>query len=58
MREFCERTGIPYVDATPALERRVRSGENMYFPDESHLNEEGESVLAETLGPFLRALVP
>jgi lysophospholipase L1-like esterase len=58
MREFCERAGIPFVDATPALERRVRSGENMYFPDESHLNEEGESVLAETLGPFLRARVP
>ena len=58
MREFCERAGIPFVDTTPALERRVRSGENMYFPDESHLNEEGESVLAETLGPFLRARVP
>jgi lysophospholipase L1-like esterase len=58
MREFCERAGIPFVDATPALERRVQSGENMYFPDESHLNEEGESVLAETLGAFLRARVP
>jgi lysophospholipase L1-like esterase len=54
MRQFCEQAGIPLVDATEALERRVQSGENVYFPDESHLNEDGESVLAETLAPFLR----
>jgi len=56
MRRFCEQTGIPFVDSTPALERLVKSGENAYFPDESHLNEAGEAVLADTIAAFLRSL--
>jgi lysophospholipase L1-like esterase len=56
MREFCDRAGIPFVDTTAALERQVQSGENMYFPDESHLNEAGESVLADTLAAFLKSM--
>ena len=56
MRRFCEQTGIPFVDSTPALERLVQSGENAYFPDESHLNEAGEAVLADTIAAFLRSL--
>lgn len=55
MRRFCEQAGIPFVDSTPALERLVRSGENVYFPDESHLNETGEAVLADTIAAFLRS---
>jgi hypothetical protein len=31
----------------------VRAGENVYFPDESHLNEAGHRVVAETLAKFL-----
>ena len=35
---------------------RVQSGENVYFPDESHLNEAGEAVLADTLAAFLKSM--
>jgi hypothetical protein len=31
----------------------VRSGENVYFPDESHLNETGHAVVADALAAFL-----
>jgi lysophospholipase L1-like esterase len=55
MRRLCEAEGIGFLDTTAALEARVRAGENMYFPDESHLNEAGESLLAEMLATFLRA---
>jgi lysophospholipase L1-like esterase len=55
MREFCERAHIPFVDTTDALSARVESGENVYFPDESHLNETGQAIVAETLATFLRA---
>ena len=55
MREFCERAHIPFVDTTDALSTRVESGENVYFPDESHLNETGQAIVAETLAAFLRA---
>jgi len=55
MRRFCEQAGIPFVDSTPALEGFVRSGENAYFPDESHLNEAGEAVLADTIAAFLKS---
>jgi lysophospholipase L1-like esterase len=54
MREFCERAQIPFVDTTDALSARVEAGDNVYFPDESHLNETGQAIVAETLAAFLR----
>jgi lysophospholipase L1-like esterase len=55
MRQLCDAEGIPFVDTTAALESRLQAGENVYFPDESHLNEAGEALVAETLAVFLRA---
>jgi lysophospholipase L1-like esterase len=54
MRRFCQQAGIPLVDVTAALEARVRAGENMYFPDDAHLNEGGQSVVADMLAAFVR----
>jgi lysophospholipase L1-like esterase len=54
MRRFCERAGIPLVDVTAALEARVVAGDNMYFPDDAHLNEAGQSIVADTLTAFMR----
>jgi len=54
MRRFCVEAGIPFVDTTPALAARLAEGENVYFPDESHLNETGEAILAEALAAYLR----
>ena len=54
MRRFCDQAGIPFLDLTAALQERVEGGENMYFPDDSHLNEAGEALTAATLAEFLR----
>jgi hypothetical protein len=54
MQRFCAQAGIAFLDTTPALMARVAEGENVYFPDESHLNETGEAILAETLAAYLR----
>jgi lysophospholipase L1-like esterase len=54
MRAFCSQAGIPLLDATAALAARLAQGENVYFPDESHLNETGEAILANALEGFLR----
>jgi len=56
MRRFCESVGIRFLDTTDALAARVRAGSNVYFPDESHLNETGHSVVAETLRSFMKDL--
>jgi lysophospholipase L1-like esterase len=53
MARFCAETGIRFLDTSEALAARVRTGENVYFPDESHLNEAGHAVVAETLAAFL-----
>jgi len=53
MRRFCAEAGIPFLDLTEALQNRVERGENMYFPDDSHLNVAGEAVTAEVLTEFL-----
>jgi lysophospholipase L1-like esterase len=55
LRDLCETAGIRFLDTTPALERRVESGDNVYFPDDSHFNELGHALVAETLAGFLRA---
>jgi lysophospholipase L1-like esterase len=57
MRRFCERAGIRFLDTTDALGARVRAGSNVYFPDESHLNETGHAVVADTLRSFLKTVV-
>jgi hypothetical protein len=58
LREVCEQAAIPFVDTTDALQQRFEAGENVYFPDESHLNELGESVVAEALATFLEQRTP
>lgn len=55
MEQLCAETGIPFLDTTTALAARAGAGENVYFPDESHLNEAGEALVAETLAAFLKA---
>jgi lysophospholipase L1-like esterase len=54
MRDLCESNGIPLLDTTPVLQQRVESGENVYFPDDSHLNETGLAVVADALARFLQ----
>lgn len=54
MARLCAEAGIPFLDTTPVLAARVATGENVYFPDESHLNEAGELLIAETLAVFLK----
>jgi lysophospholipase L1-like esterase len=53
MQQFCEERGIPMIDTTDALTQRFTRGENVYFPDESHLNERGQAVVADTLAAYL-----
>jgi lysophospholipase L1-like esterase len=53
MARFCERAGIPLLDVTQALQERVEAGDTMYFPDDSHLDEKGEALVAESLHAFL-----
>ena len=53
LREFCAESGISFLDTTDALTARVVAGENVYFPDESHFNEIGHRIVADTLAKFL-----
>jgi lysophospholipase L1-like esterase len=54
MRDLCEAAGIPFLDTTPLLQMQVESGENVYFPDESHLNELGHQLVADALAEWLQ----
>jgi len=54
MRRLCAESAIPFLDTTGILQAHVESGENMFFPDESHLNEAGQAAVAEALAAFLR----
>jgi hypothetical protein len=54
IRRLCERAAVPLLDTTDTLSSAVAAGTNVYFPDESHLNETGHAIVAETLRTFLR----
>lgn len=56
MAELCAEAGIPFLDTTPALAARAAAGENVYFPDESHLNQAGEALIAGQLAEFIRTI--
>ena len=54
LRAFCEAAGIPFLDTTALLQQHVELGENVYFPDDSHLNEIGQRLVADALARFLQ----
>jgi lysophospholipase L1-like esterase len=58
MRRFCEESGILFLDTTDSLIARLEAGDNVYFPDDSHLNDVGQAVVAAALADFLRATMP
>jgi hypothetical protein len=49
MRRFCADAEIRFLDTTEALAARLHEGVNVYFPDDSHLNEAGHVVVAQAL---------
>jgi hypothetical protein len=53
MRRLCDELAIPLLDLTSALQARFEQGENVYFPDDSHINEAGHAVVAQALAAFL-----
>lgn len=55
MRDFCAQEGIEFLDLTEALQARVASGQNVYFPDDSHWNAAGHETASEVLAVRLGA---
>ena len=55
MREFCTEEGLTFLDLTPELQSALRSGHNVYFPDDSHWNAAGHETAARALARLLRA---
>jgi lysophospholipase L1-like esterase len=42
---------------TSMLQARVQTRENMYFADDSHLNEAGEAAIADALARVLGPII-
>jgi lysophospholipase L1-like esterase len=55
MREFCAQEGIIFLDLTPELQSTLRTGHNVYFPDDSHWNAAGHEVAARAASRLLKA---
>jgi lysophospholipase L1-like esterase len=55
MREFCAEEGIAFLDLTAELQSTLRTGRNVYFPDDSHWNAAGHEAAARALSRLLRA---
>ncbi len=45
---------IPYLDLHPAFLEAARNGRHPYIEDDTHFNETGERVVAETIAGFLK----
>jgi hypothetical protein len=57
--EWSQRSGIPVLDLTPALQAAARSGRIPWFWGDTHWNEEGHQVASRALAswPALRGAV-
>jgi lysophospholipase L1-like esterase len=55
MREFCAQEGIAFLDLTKGLQSTLRTGRNVYFPDDSHWNAAGHETAARAISRLLRA---
>ncbi len=53
LRDFCAGSKIPLLDLTPALQRAVGAGQQMYFPDDPHWNAAGHDLAARELAKLL-----
>ncbi|MBA3650914.1 MAG: hypothetical protein H0W66_05395 [Chthoniobacterales bacterium] len=53
--DFCASSRIPLLDLTPALQREVEGGAQVYFPDDPHLNAAGHELAARELAKFLKS---
>ena len=47
LREFCDRAGLPFIDATPALRQKART--RSPFLVEAHLNAFGAEIVAAAI---------
>ena len=56
MRQLCSGLAIPLLDTTSLLQLHIEGGQNVFFPDESHLNEAGQALVADALATFLRQM--
>jgi hypothetical protein len=54
MRDFCSTEAIAFLDLTNALQAKVATGYNVYFPDDSHWNAGGHEVASVSLSELLR----
>jgi hypothetical protein len=52
---YAERSRVPFLDLTPALEARARRGEQLYFTVDPHFNSRGNEVVGSLVADFLRA---
>jgi hypothetical protein len=50
---FCAAQGIACFDATPALQAIASTGVHLFWPDDLHLNAEGNRVLAAAIASYL-----
>jgi SGNH hydrolase-like domain, acetyltransferase AlgX len=53
LRDFCAQEGIPMLDLTASLQRKVEAGRELYFADDTHWNAAGHDIAARELAKFL-----
>ena len=54
LARFCEQNGIDFVDTTQSLKDAAQAGRWPYYSYDTHLNIEGNRVVAETLADYLK----
>jgi hypothetical protein len=53
--DLARHTQIHFVDVTPALNRAAASGEEMYYPYDSHWSQRGHDVAGQAIAGYIRS---
>jgi len=54
IRQFCDASGISFLDLTPGFRAHAKQGEQLYFRQDGHWNERGNQLAAQLIYDYLK----
>lgn len=56
LADFAAEHNIPYLDLTPTFQEEAGTGAELYYPFDTHWNQRGHNLAAQTIGLYLEGL--
>jgi SGNH hydrolase-like domain, acetyltransferase AlgX len=58
LADFAAEHNIRYLDLTPTFQEEARAGAELYYPFDTHWNQLGHNLAAETINWYINEMLP